>query len=100
MTRSSAPLPGQPLPGLWNYGAHPAATGLEVRSLGRVELPFGDALRLEMVKPDAGGLDHAYLQYFIAMAEGGWALWLTCRTDELASNEAALRGMTVVEARA
>ena len=99
MTRSSAPLPGQPLPGLWNYGAHPAATGLEVRSLGRVELPLGDALRLEMVKHDAGGQDHVCLQYFIAMEEGGWALWLTCRPDELASNEAALRGMGAVIAR-
>ena len=99
MTRSSAPLPGQPLPGLWNYGAHPAATGLEVRSLGRVDLPLGDALRLEMVKLDAGARDLVYLQYFIAMQEGGWALWLTSRPDELAGNEAALRGMASIVAR-
>ena len=100
MTRSSAPLPGQPLPGLWNYGAHPAASGLEVRSLGRVELPLGDALRLEMVKLDTGAPDLVYLQYFIAMEEGGWALWLTCRPEELDANEAALRGMAAVVARA
>ena len=91
MTRVSAP------PGQWQYGAHPAAPGLEVRSLGRVELPLGDALRLEMAKASAGGPDLVYLQYFIATDEGGWALWLSCRPGELAGNEAVLRELTATE---
>jgi len=33
---------------------HPRAAGLQVRSLGRVDLPLGEALRLEMVDADAG----------------------------------------------
>jgi hypothetical protein len=99
MTRSSAPLPGRPLPGLWNYGAHPGAKGLEVRSLGRVELQLGDALRLEMGSTGPVAVDVVCVQYFIAMAEGGWALWLSCRPSELADNEAALRAMPVVAAR-
>ena len=92
MTRSSAPPPGQ-----WQYGAHPAASGLKVRSLGRVELPLGDALRLEMTKADADGPDLVYLQYFIATDGGGWALWLSCHPGELAGNEAVLRELTAAE---
>ncbi len=85
MTRVSAP------PGEWQYGAHPAASGMEVRSLGRVDLPRGAALRRAMAKAGAGGPGLVQLQYVIATDEGGWALWLSCPPGELAGNEAVLR---------
>ena len=88
MTGSLAILPRE-----WRYGVHPGAMGLRVRSLGRVDLPIGEALRLEMVDADPVGNDGVDLQYFIYTDAGGWALWLSCARADLASLEAALRAI-------
>lgn len=74
----------------WHLGLHPGAAGLRVRSLGRVELPLGEALRLEMEDPGAGdGVVH--IQYSIATDAGPWALWVSCPQSDLADREATLR---------
>jgi len=88
MTEPSAKPLGQ-----WRFGLHPRAKGLEVRSLGRVELPIGEALRLELVDP--ADEETAHIQCYVATESGGWALWLSCPRDKLADREAALEGMTV-----
>ena len=85
MTESSATLPRR-----WRYGMHPSAAGMLVRSLGRVDLPLGEALRLEMVNADPGGDDVVHVQYYICTEAGGWALWLSCPRADLADREAAL----------
>jgi hypothetical protein len=89
MTESSATLPRR-----WRYGVHPGAAGTQIRSLGRVDLPIGEALRLEMVNADLGAEDVVHVQYYISTEAGGWALWLSCARSELAGREAALREMT------
>jgi hypothetical protein len=89
MSMSAAPLPGK-----WQYGAHPGAAGLVVRSVGRVEHPLGDALRVEMASTDPDAVDVVHVQYFIATEEGGWALWLSCPQAELAGAEAVLHALT------
>ena len=98
MSESSASLQRR-----WRYGMHPRAAGLQVRSLGRVDLPLGEALRLEMVDADAGepemgqrlatqGADEvAQVQYYISTDLGPWALWCSCAREDIADNEAALR---------
>jgi len=78
----------------WRYGMHPRAKGLQIRSMGRVELPIGEALRLEMVNADPGGEGTVHLQYYIVTDAGPWALWLTCAHDEMAGHEAAVHDMT------
>lgn len=88
MTESSVRMPGQ-----WRLGIHPRATGMRVHSLGRVELPIGEALRLEMAGLDAGGQDVAHVQYHISTDAGGWALWISCARAELAGREAALQSL-------
>lgn len=88
MTGSSAILPRQ-----WRYGVHPGAMGLRISSLGRVNLPIGEALRLEMVNADPVRDDGVHLQYYIFTDAGGWALWLSCARADLASLEAALRAI-------
>jgi hypothetical protein len=77
----------------WRNGMHPDATGLRIRSLGRVRLELGEALRLEM---DAGqdGEDAVHLQYYIATDVGPWALWLTCTRADVADCETYLRELT------
>ncbi len=87
MTESLTPLAG------WRYGIHPRAVGKTIRSFGRVELPIGEALRLEM-GDDAQGEDVAHLQYYISTEAGAWALWLSCARADLAGREAALRDIT------
>ena len=81
-----------PLSG-WRYGLHPRASGMQVRSLTRVELLLGEALRLELAPPDGQGDDEAHLQYYIVTHAGPWALWLSCPQDELAARESALRDL-------
>ena len=78
----------------WRYCMHPRAAETRIRSLGRVELPLGEALRLEMV--DAGGGEEGvvHLQYYIATELGPGALWLAGAQEELAQREAALREIT------
>jgi hypothetical protein len=78
----------------WRYGLHPRAKGLQIRSLGRVELPLGEALRLEMVDTAPDAEDTAYVQYYIATEAGPWALWVSCARDELADREATLQEIT------
>jgi len=56
-----------------------------------VELPIGEALRLEMVDANTGGDDVVHVQYYIATDAGGWALWLSCARGDLAAQEAVLR---------
>ena len=75
----------------WRYGIHPNVDGLRVRSLGRVELGLGEALRIEMLDADPGSRGVVHLQYYILTDAGPWALWLTCASDERADQEAALR---------
>jgi hypothetical protein len=76
-------------PGRWRYGLHPGAAGMRVRSLERVELQLGEALRLEM----EDGSDKVHLQYFIATELGPWALWLSCAPAEVAADESAIEGL-------
>ncbi len=82
-------LTGVPVRG-WRYGIHPSAKGAQVRSLGRVELPLGEALRLEMAGADGSDGDQVHLQYFIDTEAGAWALWLSCPRGDVAAREAVL----------
>jgi hypothetical protein len=85
-TESLAPTPRR-----WNDGFHPNAVGLQIRSIGRVQLPLGDALRLEMLDAADPSRDVAHVQYYISTEMGGWALWVSCPSSELADREAVLR---------
>jgi hypothetical protein len=69
---------------------HPHAAGLQVRSLGRIDLPLGEALRLEMGDAEPGSQDLAHVQYYIETDAGPWALWISCPLDELPRHEAML----------
>jgi hypothetical protein len=82
---SSSPLRG------WRYGIHPRAAGMQVHALGRVELPLGEALRLELVSDASGASEMAHVQYYISTESGPWALWLSCPRADLPHREAALR---------
>ena len=84
-----------PSPGDWHYGLHPHAAGLRVQSLGRIELPLGEAVRLEMVDADAAAGD-VHVQYVIDTDAGAWALWLTCPRRDLAEREAVLGAIAPV----
>ena len=64
---------------------------MQIRSLVRVELPLGEALRLEMGDADPQGEDVAHIQYYIWTVAGAWALWLSCARGDLTDREAALR---------
>ena len=77
----------------WRTGFHPRAGEMRVRSLGRVHLQLGEALRLEMAEVDGPGDDAVHLQYYIATDLGPWAVWLSCGPAELADSEAALRDL-------
>jgi hypothetical protein len=82
-------------PGIrWRYGMHPHATEMRIRSLGRVFLQLGEALRLEMVNARSDGGDTVHLQYYIATELGPWALWLSCRPEDVADAETSLRELT------
>jgi len=75
----------------WRYGMHPQASELRIRSLGRVELPLGEALRIEMTYAD-GSQDHlVHLQYYIATELGPWALWVSCALEDQEELEASIR---------
>ena len=67
---------------------------MQIRSLGRVNLPLGETLRLEMVNADPGEGDVIHVQYYICTDAGGWALWLSCARGDLGDREAALHEMT------
>lgn len=82
------------LPRKWRYGIHPKAVGLQIVALGRVELPIGEALRLEMVKTDPGSEQTVHLQYYISTEAGAWALWLSCPRTDVAALETALQALT------
>jgi len=64
---------------------------MQIRSLGRVNLPLGEALRLEMATADPRGEDVVHVQYYICTDAGGWALWISCARGDLAGREAALQ---------
>jgi hypothetical protein len=66
---------------------------LRIRSLGRVYIPLGQALRLEMFDDRAGEEDTVHLQYYIATDLGPWAVWLTCPRADLAACEASLQAL-------
>ncbi len=87
-------LSGVPVRG-WRYGIHPAATGSQVRSISRVELPLGEALRLEMAGADGSDGVQVYLQYYIDTEAGAWALWMTCAREDVADREAVLHEVTL-----
>ncbi len=78
----------------WRYGIHPRATEMRIRSLGRVELQLGEALRLEMTDADPGQDGTVHMQYYIATDLGPWALWLSCDREDLEAAEASLRELT------
>ncbi len=78
----------------WRYGIHPSAVGSQIRAMARVELPLGEALRLEMAPADPGGADVVHIQYYISTDAGAWALWLSCARGDLAAREAALEAIT------
>ncbi len=69
---------------------HPRATEMRIRSLGRVFLQLGEALRLEMSNAEDGD-DIVHLQYYIATELGPWAIWLTCAREDVEAAEASLR---------
>lgn len=73
---------------------HPQAVGLQVGALGRVELPIGEALRLEMVETDPESEQMVHLQYYVSTESGGWALWVSCPRTDVAGLEAALQALT------
>lgn len=85
-----ATSPGPPL-NRWRYGIHPHASEMRVRSLGRVHLQLGEALRLEMMSLGPDDQDTVHLQYYIATELGPWALWLSCPSGVLADAEETLR---------
>ncbi len=71
-----------------------------IRSLGRVHLQLGEALRLEMTNAGPEGEDVVHLQYDIATELGPWALWLSCAREDLADSETSLRELTLPFAEA
>ena len=73
---------------------HPQAVGLQIVALGRVELPIGEALRLEMVETDPESEQMVHLQYYVSTESGGWALWVSCPRTDVAALEAALQALT------
>jgi hypothetical protein len=77
--------------GPWRYGLHPRAAGLRLRSLDRVRVHLGEALRLEMVDGEPGDEESVHMQYYIVTDAGPWALWLSCTRSELDDHEAILR---------
>ena len=81
------------LPG-WQSGIHPHAVGMEIRALERIELPLGEALRLELASAVADESDTVNVQYFISTDAGQWALWLSRPRAELAESEEALRSLS------
>jgi hypothetical protein len=81
-------------PRRWRFGMHPGAAGMRIRSLGRVDLAIGEALRIEMVSPDPGGEDIVHVQYYIVTEYGGWALWVSCARGDLADLEATVQATT------
>jgi hypothetical protein len=81
------------LPRQWRYGVFPDAAGMTVVSLGRIELPIGEALRLELVSSDPGAEDLVCVQLYIATDAGDWALWLSCPRRELADLEATIHDL-------
>ena len=78
----------------WRYGMHPHATDMRIRSLGRVHLQLGEALRLEMLNDGPDGDDLVHLQYYVSTELGPWALWLWCPREDVADCEASLRDLT------
>jgi hypothetical protein len=77
----------------WRYGMHPHATEMRIRSLGRVYLQLGEALRLEMTNAAPDREDVVHLQYYIATELGPWALWLSCAREDVTDAEASLRDL-------
>jgi len=71
---------------------HPGATDMTIRSLGRVHIQLGEALRLQMADA-SGGDDTVHLQYYIATELGPWALWLSSPAAEVADCEASLKDL-------
>ena len=78
----------------WQPGIHPHAAGMRVLSLERVELPLGEALRLELAGSAPDEADTANVQYLISTEAGQWALWLSRPRAELPDSEAALRRLS------
>jgi len=67
---------------------------MRIRSLGRVHLQLGEALRLEMLNDGPDGDDLVHLQYYVSTELGPWALWLSCPREDVADCEASLRDLT------
>jgi len=84
MSETTAPSLGD-----WHYGIDPGVAGLTVRSLRRVDLPLGEAFRLELAGSGADG-DDVHVQYLVDTDAGPWALWIACPPDDLGRHEALL----------
>jgi hypothetical protein len=76
----------------WQFGLHPAAAGSVIRTMTRMTLPIGDALRIEM--SDATASEPIHVQYHIATDSGGWALWISSAADEVDKVDASLPDLT------
>jgi hypothetical protein len=72
----------------WRFGLHPAATGAVIRSLTRVTLPVGEALRIEMAETPTA--ESIHVQYYVATESGGWALWISAAPQQLDEADATL----------
>ena len=80
--------------GPWRTGFHPHAAEMRIRSLRRVYLQLGEALRLEMTNAEPGQEGIVHLQYYIATELGPWALWLSGTPDDIADSETSLRELS------
>jgi hypothetical protein len=66
---------------------------MRICSLGRIELPIGEALRIELESAEPGDEGVVHLQYYVYADPGAWALWLSCPRGELAGCEAAVQSI-------
>jgi hypothetical protein len=64
---------------------------MRVRSLNRIELPLGEALRLELEGATGSDPDERHLQYYLMTEAGPWALWISCSSEELPAREDVLQ---------
>jgi hypothetical protein len=64
---------------------------MRVRSLTRLELPLGEAIRLELESEVPADADERHLQYYVVTEAGPWALWLSCTSEELADREEVIQ---------
>jgi hypothetical protein len=82
----------EPIAG-WRNGLDPRAGGMLVRSIGRGRHRLGDAFRMELADPGPGAPQLVHVQWIIATRMGPWAMWTSCRPEEIGEREAALEAV-------